>query len=483
MSTDPAGPTGFWRQGIFTSLNALLYTISLGRYLWLEGRRSGQTWHNWTHGQKHVVDPYLLPETEEDLVQAVKDHPRLRVLGAGHSFNAGVMSTAALSLDGYTGLVSMDRTKKQARFRAGTRVRDVNRILDRHGLAIIALPSHDAQTLAGILSTDVHGTGLDVGFVSQSVVRLRLVDGRGQIHEVKPEDDLFRAAIGGIGGVGVITEVVIQCVDAFRIRQRTVLTDQGRARTEMMHILDSHQHVSFYLFPFTRKMLLHTWDRTGAKMSVLGVMRETTSITLAALSAAWIGDFLAWSKLLPGMASRLLRTQKSSTLVMKSYLGFNRTIYHLHQELEFTVPVERTWEVAGRMVKIYEDLYQRRRMPFTLIELRFTPAGHVRSLIGPGSGQEVKAHINLVCNQSPGFAEFFAAAEEVIRTTDARPHLGKWCRSWTHDDLARLFGDDFLRFRELVQQHDPEERFGSDFTRRLFGPETEEANRTGPPGS
>lgn len=36
-------------------------------------------------------------------------------------------------------------------------MRDLTRMLSRHGLAIAALPSHNAQSVGGILSTDVHG--------------------------------------------------------------------------------------------------------------------------------------------------------------------------------------------------------------------------------------------------------------------------------------------------------------------------------------
>jgi hypothetical protein len=49
-------------------------------------------------------------------------------------------------------------------------VRDVVQFLLDDGLAFKALPSHDAQSIAGILSTEVHGTSgkdWDWGFVSQ----------------------------------------------------------------------------------------------------------------------------------------------------------------------------------------------------------------------------------------------------------------------------------------------------------------------------
>ena len=42
----------------------------------------------------------------------------------------------------------------------------------------------------------------------ESVVRLKLIDGKGEILECEPADDLFKAAIGGIGAVGIIVDVI-----------------------------------------------------------------------------------------------------------------------------------------------------------------------------------------------------------------------------------------------------------------------------------
>jgi hypothetical protein len=57
--------------------------------------------------------------------------------------------------------------------------------------------------------------------VSESVVRLKLIDGNGKIIECRPTDERFRAAIGGIGAVGIILEVVVQGVDRFNVQQIT----------------------------------------------------------------------------------------------------------------------------------------------------------------------------------------------------------------------------------------------------------------------
>jgi hypothetical protein len=55
-----------------------------------------------------------------------------------------------------------------------------------------------------------------------------------------------------------------------------------------------------------------------------------------------------------------------------------------------------------------------------------------------------------------------------MKEIGARPHLGKFCQSLRKDDLAKVHQDHFARFLELVREHDPEDKFANEFTRRLF---------------
>jgi len=155
--------------------------------------------------------------------------------------------------------------------------------------------------------------------------------------------------------------------------------------------------------------------------------------------------------------------------VMESYQAFNRSIYHLHQELAFAVPFERTFEVCDRFIALYERLYREVPLPYTLFEVRFTPGGHQRTLIGPGRGRR-SAWLDLLTNDSHGFERYFTAAETLMREVDARPHPGKFNETFGPEDLGRMHGEHFVKFLELARRHDPERKFANDFTRRLFGP-------------
>jgi FAD/FMN-containing dehydrogenase len=351
--------------------------------------------------------------------------------------------------------------------KGGTRIRDVVKLLLDKGLAFKALPSHDAQSIGGILSTDVHGTGRDWGFVNESIVSLKLIDGKGDVHECRPENDLFKAAIGGIGAVGIISEVVVEAVPRFAVQQKFEMSTLGFVEENLDRLLQKNEHLSLYLFPFTDKCQISTWNRTDKKKSFLGPVREFVSISKDALLSAWFGNFMAYTGLLPKLSDFTYGFKRGTNLVMESNKAFNRTIYHLHQELEFTVPFEVTFEECKRFIELYEKMYGDGGLPYTLFEIRFTPEGRNRTLIGAGRERR-STWIDLICNDSHGFEKYYAAAEKLVKEIGGRPHLGKFCHSFDADDMRRIHGEHFDKFLQLVNEYDPQRKFANVFTRRLF---------------
>ena len=461
----------YLKVGVATTADIMVSALTSGRVLLLEGRVQGGVFHNWALRFRYTPRQFARPTSEAEIVDLVREAKSLRVFGSAHSFNDGVVTDGVLvSLDSYAGLISVDPAAQQITVKAGTRVRDVVKLLANEGLAFKALPSHDAQSMGGILSTDVHGTGKGWGFISESVVGMSIVDGTGTVHRCGPSDDLFRAAVGGVGAPGIITEVVIQGVPRFNVDQKTEIQDLGWVRDHLDELLDANDHLSLYVFPFADTCQVNTWNRTSEAATPGGGLREFLKISVDALLAAWVGNFLAYAKLLPLSRhwSRLAYlVQRGSDLVLESDQAYNRTIYHLHQELEFTVPFEQTMEACDRLRGLYEQLYGR-GLPYALLEVRFTPENHDATLLGAGRGRH-STWIDLVCDDSDGFEIYYGAAIEVIKEIGGRPHLGKYCDGFDHDDLERVHGDNYRHFLRVVAEHDPEGKFANAFTRRLFG--------------
>ncbi|MFC5381669.1 FAD-binding protein [Aquipuribacter nitratireducens] len=460
---------GFLRAAASTVVNTTRYVWSRRRRLTLEGRVAGSEYRNWSGDRRHTAVLHQ-PSTVEELQEVVRTATSVRVVGSGHSFNDGLATDGAtVSLDRLAGIVRIDRDTRRVTVRAGTRLRDLTPALLREGLAFATLASHDAQSIGGILSTDVHGTGRGPAHFSDCVVSLDLVDGTGARHDgLRPDDDRFRAAVGGIGAVGIITGATVQCVEAFTLQQGTRVETSEWAAANLEALDAAHEHVSFYAYPFTPLVHVHTWTRTERPRSFLGAFRESLNEAKAAVAAATLGDATAHWGLLPRTATPTMRLQKPSTLALHSHEAFSRSQYHLHQELEVAVPRERVWEDLAHLLDLYERRYAGQRLPFLLVEVRFTPAGHDASLLGAAVERD-SAWLCLCANQSGAVGDYFADVEEWVRTSDARVHLGKWCEGLDAADVARMHGERFARFQEVRRRLDPDGRFTNGFVRRVLG--------------
>jgi FAD/FMN-containing dehydrogenase len=464
----------YWYCGWTTTLNIILNGLTFGRYLWLEGRVTDGFFHNWAHRFRYKPQQYALPTTEQEIIDLITRSSSVRLFGAGHSFNSGVESDYALiSLDNYKGIVpgSENTEKMQLTVRAGTRMRDVIQLLLDRGWAFKALPSHNAQSIGGILATDVHGTGKNWGWVSEMVVSLKVIDGKGDVYVVKPEDELFRSAIGGIGAVGIITEVTVQARVRFNMLQICEMADLRWVEEHLEEIIQANDHMSLYIFPFSTRVQINKWNHTDKPQSFLGSLREWINISADALVSAWLGNLMAYGGTLNKLAPIVYWFKKMTTLVLESAEAYSRTIYHLHQEQEFTVPQEEAIPMCKLFLETFENMYlanPKHNLPYTLLEIRFTPAGHELALIGPGRDTR-RCWIDIVCNDTHGFEKYYAAAEEIIKKINARPHLGKFCETLDKQHLQEIYGAHFERFLELRNEHDPERKFINPFTRRLFG--------------
>jgi FAD/FMN-containing dehydrogenase len=77
-------------------------------------------------------------------------------------------------------------------------------------------------TVGGSLSVNAHGRYMGEGPLAHSVESLRLILADGNLVEASPTQnpELFYAAIGGYGGIGVIAEATLLLADNIKIERR-----------------------------------------------------------------------------------------------------------------------------------------------------------------------------------------------------------------------------------------------------------------------
>jgi len=155
--------------------------------------------------------------------------------------------------------------------------------------------------------------------------------------------------------VGIISEVVVQGVDRFNVEQDVKTKSVSYVEKNLDQLLEKNEHLSLYLFPFAKRCRVNTWNNAKLKKKTrFGKVRDFARISADAMLAAWVGNLFAYTGLLR-LVSPLYGIESRSNLVLESNEIFNRSIYHLHQELEFSIPYEDTFEVLTRFIRLYEE--------------------------------------------------------------------------------------------------------------------------------
>ena len=164
------------------------------------------------------------PVSTEEVAREVSRWPgKIAVGGGRYSMGGQTAVTMGLHLDmrQMNKLIKLDRTNQAARVQAGMRWRDLQDVLDPLGLAVHTMQSYANFTVGGTVSVNGHGRYVGNGPVGNSVRALQLVLADGSIRELSriAYPQLFRAAIGGYGAIGVITEVELDLAVNCRIER------------------------------------------------------------------------------------------------------------------------------------------------------------------------------------------------------------------------------------------------------------------------
>lgn len=210
------------------------------------------------------------PRTTEEVAQAVRAWPgRIAVGGGRYSMGGQVAITGGLHLDmrGMNRLIRLDAGAKVARVQAGMRWRDLQDALDPLGLAVHTMQSFSNFTVGGAVSVNAHGRYVGNGPVVNSVRALQLVLADGTTVEATRSHNagLFRAAAGGYGAVGIITEVELHLARNTRIERSVepVALDDYPAWFGRLHAAgDCIFHNADLLPPMFDAPVAVSWRRT-----------------------------------------------------------------------------------------------------------------------------------------------------------------------------------------------------------------------------
>ncbi|BBG03373.1 MULTISPECIES: D-arabinono-1,4-lactone oxidase [Pseudonocardia] len=422
------------------------------------------TWRNWAGNQRtRPVRTVRAHDTGAvaDAVRAAADEGlRVKAVGSGHSFTGvGVADGVAIAAPSDPSGIRLDG--ETAHVPAGVTLHALNRRLWELGRALPNLGDIEAQTVAGAISTGTHGTGAGYRGIAAQVEGVELVLADGTVR--RPAGDELAAARIGLGALGVLTEVSLRTVPAFRLRA----TETVRPLPEVLDGLDAltaaHDHVEFYWFPHTDLAVLKVNDRTGDDTPGRG------------RAAAWIGDELLGNAgfglacragelappLVPRLNGILARRMPAGGYTGRSYEVFCSPRRVRFLEMEYAVPRAALPEAFAGLRAAAARHGHGVTFP---VEVRVLGADDVP--LATAYGRDT-AYLAVHVRAGRPHETYFGAVEPVLAALDGRPHWGK-LHTMTAPTLRSRYPayDDVVAVRDRL---DPEGRFRNPYLDRVLG--------------
>ena len=177
---------------------------------------------NWAGNLTYSTDNLHHPPTVEQVQAMVRQHDKLRALGTRHSFNRIADSTEnQLSVEKLGQHMSLNRDANTVTVDAGVRYGQLALYLQQEGFALHNLASLPHISVAGACATATHGSGVQNGNLATAVAALEFVTADGEVVMLSRETDeeSFRGAVVGLGGLGVVTNVTLDVEPTYEVRQ------------------------------------------------------------------------------------------------------------------------------------------------------------------------------------------------------------------------------------------------------------------------
>lgn len=176
--------------------------------------------HNWSEYVAYGASSTHLPRTVAEVQDVVRQSPKVRAVGARHSFNAIADTPGALvSLRGLERRVEIDAAARTVTIDGGLTYAELCPVLDAAGWALFNLPSVPDFTVVGAVSTATHGSGNTNRNLAASVAALEVVTASGDAVTFRRGEGDFDGAVVSLGALGIVTSLTLDLVPRFAVRQ------------------------------------------------------------------------------------------------------------------------------------------------------------------------------------------------------------------------------------------------------------------------
>lgn len=432
--------------------------------------RPGGQWRNWGRSQSSLPQFVANASSVDDVVETVcfaADRGlTLRPIGAGHSFT-GLATTDGVLLDvsAVDGVLAVDGML--VTLGAGTHLYQLPALLAPYGLALQNMGDIDTQTMAGATSTGTHGTGASFGGLATRIRAATLVTATGDVLRVSATEnaELLPAVKLGLGALGVLVDVTVECVPAFLLHSIERPEPTATVLAEWDERIATIDHFEFYVWPHSDTALTQTKTRMPADAPRHPLGKVTRWFEDRVMTNGLFSVTSNLGHAVPGLVAPINRLAVRLT-GDREFTDYSPVVFTTKRsvrfrEMEYAIPLERIPDAVADVRRLIVEKGWRISFP---IEVRAAAADDLMLSTATGRATGYIA-VHRFFKDDP--TEYFREVEAIMRAYNGRPHWGKM-NSRTEADLRPAYPrfDEFLAVRDRL---DPDRLFANDYLKRVLG--------------
>jgi FAD/FMN-containing dehydrogenase len=473
---------------------------------------------SWTnHLGNQSVDPLRIyrPESIDQVAAIVAEAERTgvtaRAVGSGHSWSDVALTTGfVIQTDLLADAPSAEpdflrpewSDRSLVRVGAGIRIRELNTYLDGQGLALSNMGGYDHQTVAGVISTSTHGSGIGFGPLNDVVRSLDMVAGNGRVYRIEPSDGptdpeayvaqhgerrtlcqsdaWFYAASVSMGCMGVVCTAMLEVEPRYFLKEvREFHTwEKVRADLEKGEVLRRNRHYEVLFSPYIRKhaypCLVTTRNRTESPENKWFDKRARNwAVELASAFPLTPHIINLIVDLKPDLSPFLLENAIRA-LIKDEYDEVSYKVLNIGAanvlpaySAEIGVPMDgRHIEAVERIIAVAAE---RRRLgeayQSSPISFRFVKASP--AYLSMMNGRDTMMIELIQLSRCDGGYELLAAYEEALYELGGRPHWGQVNTLTGSHELVPSMYPRYRDWLEARRELDPNGVLDGPFTKRV----------------
>ncbi len=409
---------------------------------------------NWAGNLSFKPKQVLAPASTQEAQDIVKEHlykrQGIRVRGSAHSWTPLIETNDSfLHLDSMQGIRNIDKNNQLINVYAGTKLSRFGDEAFKQGLALPNQGDIDKQSLAGAISTGTHGTGIELQSISNQAQSFTIILGTGDILKIEKEKDfnLFQAAGVSLGALGLITEMTIKAIPAYKLDVQIWSEDMSTCLSKLDSRIKENRHFEIFYFPVGDWCLAKKMNKTEKKKSFFSSAQKVNERVVENWLYEGIHYLAHKNKAYKTLDNFVRKCASTKHFVNWSHKAFaaERTIRFM--EMEYNLPIEKFDEVFAEMKSVIKKNNFETLFP---IEIRFVKADNL--WLSPAYKRD-SVYFAVHSYIKEDFRPYFNAMEAIFKRHGGRPHWGKW-----HSMNRAEFENAYPKFNDFIQirqQYDP----------------------------